>query len=84
MSTKIDRRELLIFLNKHKIETRLFFAGNITKQPAYKNVDFAVYEALNNTDNITRQGFWLGIHPGITEKMIDYVIEVLNEFLKGI
>lgn len=84
MSTKIDRRELLIFLNKHKIETRLFFAGNITKQPAYKNVDFAVYEALNNTNNITRQGFWLGIHPGITEKMIDYVIEVLDEFLKGI
>ncbi len=82
-STKIDRRELLIFLSKHKIETRLFFAGNITKQPAYKNVNFAVCETLKNTDNITEHGFWLGVHPGITEEMIDYVIEIIYKFLKG-
>lgn len=78
---EINRRELLVYLAEHKIDTRLFFAGNITKQPAYKNTDFKVSGKLENTDMVAENGFWLGIHPGITEEMIDYVTEIFQEFL---
>lgn len=77
----VDREELLRFLDARKIGTRLMFAGNILKQPAYRNVDFRVVGDLTNTDIIMRRSFWVGVFPGLTEPMLDYVADSILEFI---
>ena len=79
----VDREELLRFLESRKIGTRLLFAGNILKQPAYKNVDFRIVGDLINTDMVMRRSFWVGVYPGLTKPMLDYVIESITDFLNG-
>ena len=76
------RLELTTYLEEHNIGTRLFFAGNLTKQPAYKNEEFIVFEDLDNTDIIMKNTFWIGLWPGITEEMILYVVETFGQFIK--
>jgi len=82
-SHPIDREDLLRFLDSRKIGTRLLFAGNILKQPAYKDVDFRVVGNLTNTDIIMKRSFWVGVYPGLTKPMLDYVIESISEFMSG-
>lgn len=77
----IDREELLRFLDSRKIGTRLMFAGNILKQPAYRGVDFRVVGDLTNTDIVMRRSFWVGVYPGLSEPMLDYVADSILEFL---
>jgi CDP-6-deoxy-D-xylo-4-hexulose-3-dehydrase len=77
----VNREELLRFLDSKKIGTRLMFAGNILKQPAYKNVDFRVVGDLTNTDIVMMRTFWVGVYPGLTEPMLDYVVENIIEFM---
>lgn len=77
----VDREELLRFLDSRKIGTRLMFAGNIMKQPAYRNVDFRVVGDLTNTDIVMRRTFWVGVYPGLTEPMLDYVADSISEFV---
>jgi CDP-6-deoxy-D-xylo-4-hexulose-3-dehydrase len=79
----VDREELLRFLDSRKIGTRLLFAGNILKQPAYKNVDFRVVGELTNTDIVMKRSFWVGVYPGLTKPMLDYVIESISDFMTG-
>ena len=80
---KVNREELLRFLEKRKIGTRLLFAGNILKQPAYKNIDFRVVGELKNTDIVMSRSFWVGVYPGLTNSMLDYVIESISDFMAG-
>jgi CDP-6-deoxy-D-xylo-4-hexulose-3-dehydrase len=82
-SHPVNREELLRFLDSRKIGTRLLFAGNILKQPAYKNVDFRVVGDLTNTDIVMRRSFWVGVYPGLTRPMLDYVIESISDFMTG-
>ena len=77
-----NREELLRFLEKRRIGTRLMFAGNITRQPAYSNVDFRIVGDLSNSDIVMRRSFWLGVYPGLTHQMLDYVIESVAEFME--
>jgi len=77
----VDREELLRFLDQRKIGTRLMFAGNILKQPAYRNVDFRVVGDLTNTDTIMRRSFWVGVYPGLSTEMLDFVCDSILEFL---
>lgn len=79
----VIREELLRFLDSRKIGTRLLFAGNILKQPAYKNVDFRVVGDLVNTDIVMKRSFWVGVYPGLTKPMLDYVIETISDFMSG-
>jgi CDP-4-dehydro-6-deoxyglucose reductase, E1 len=79
----VNREDLLRFLDSRKIGTRLLFAGNITKQPAYKNVDFRVVGDLTNTDVVMTRSFWVGVYPGLTTQMMDYVIESITDFMAG-
>ena len=79
----VDREDLLRFLDSQKIGTRLLFAGNITKQPAYKNVDFRVVGDLTNTDIVMTRSFWIGVYPGLTTEMLDYVISSISDFMTG-
>jgi CDP-6-deoxy-D-xylo-4-hexulose-3-dehydrase len=77
----VNREELLRFLDSRKIGTRLMFAGNIMKQPAYRNVDFRVVGDLTNTDIVMRRTFWVGVYPGLTEPMLDYIADSITEFV---
>jgi CDP-6-deoxy-D-xylo-4-hexulose-3-dehydrase len=82
-SHPVNREDLLRFLDSRKIGTRLLFAGNILKQPAYKNVDFRVVGDLTNTDIVMKRSFWVGVYPGLTRPMLDYVIESISDFMTG-
>jgi len=79
------RKEFLEYLEKNKIGTRLLFAGNMIKQPAFTNnqINYRVFGELKNTDNIMMDTFWIGIYPGITEDKLDYVIKVIDRFFGG-
>jgi CDP-6-deoxy-D-xylo-4-hexulose-3-dehydrase len=78
----VDREELLRFLDSRKIGTRLMFAGNILKQPAYRDVDFRVVGDLTNTDIVMRRSFWVGVYPGLTASMLDFVADSIIEFVE--
>jgi CDP-6-deoxy-D-xylo-4-hexulose-3-dehydrase len=77
----VDREELLRFLDSRKIGTRLLFAGNLLKQPAYRNTDFRVVGDLTNTDIVMKRTFWVGTYPGLTGEMLDYIAESISEFM---
>lgn len=82
-SKKIKRYDLLKHLENKKIGTRLLFGGNITKQPYFKNLKYRIASNLTVTNNIMDNTFWIGVYPGIDSEMQNYVIEVLENFLKN-
>jgi CDP-6-deoxy-D-xylo-4-hexulose-3-dehydrase len=77
----VNREELLRFLDNRRIGTRLMFAGNIVRQPAYLDVDFRIVGNLANTDVAMRRSFWVGVYPGLTQPMLDYIADSIIEFL---
>jgi CDP-6-deoxy-D-xylo-4-hexulose-3-dehydrase len=77
----VDREDLLRFLDSRLIGTRLMFAGNILRQPAYRNVDFRVVGDLTNTDIVMRRTFWVGVYPGLTAPMLDFIADSIIEFV---
>ena len=77
----VNREELLRFLDERKIGTRLLFAGNVLKQPAYRNVDARVVGDLTNTDIVMTRTFWVGIHPQLAEAQLDYIADSIIEFV---
>ena len=77
-----NREELLRFLDSRKIGTRLLFAGNLTRQPAYKDVDWRIVGDLTNTDIVMKRTFWVGTYPGLTPVMLDYIIASISEFME--
>jgi CDP-4-dehydro-6-deoxyglucose reductase, E1 len=77
---KVSRAELIQHLDQHKIGTRLLFAGNLTKQPYFKEQNYRVVGELENTDKIMAQTFWVGIYPGISEEMMGYISAKLTDF----
>ncbi|ATM88380.1 lipopolysaccharide biosynthesis protein RfbH [Yersinia massiliensis] len=76
----VKRVDLLKFLDQHKIGTRLLFAGNLTRQPYFHDVEFRVVGELTNTDRTMNQTFWLGVQPSLGQEHFDYVGEKLEEF----
>jgi CDP-4-dehydro-6-deoxyglucose reductase, E1 len=70
-----SRNRVIHELEKRKIATRLLFGGNLVRQPAYRNVAHRIAAPLTNTDFIMNQVFWIGVFPGITPAMLEYVLE---------
>jgi len=79
-SSGVQRVDLLKFLDQHKIGTRLLFAGNLTRQPYFKNVEYRITGELVNTDRTMNQTFWLGVQPALGQEHFDFVGEKLEEF----
>ena len=77
----INREELLRHLDSRLIGTRLMFAGNILRQPGYRDIPRRVVGNLENADRIMRRSFWLGVYPGLTKPMLEYVVENILEFI---
>lgn len=82
-SARISRDDFVRKLNEAKIATRLLFAGNILRQPAFIDTPRKVVGTLENTDKIMKDTFWVGVWPGITDEMIDYMIEMIREIDSG-
>lgn len=79
----IDRLALTQHLESRRIGTRLLFGGNLMKQPAYEGLPRRIVGSLDNADIITTNTFWIGVHPGLDDARIDYMIESLREFVVG-
>lgn len=76
----VNRVDLLRFMDQNKIGSRLLFAGNLTKQPYFKGVEYRVVGDLTNTDITMNNTFWIGIYPGLGQEHFEYVAEKLEEF----
>lgn len=76
----VNRLDLLRYLDDKKIGSRLLFAGNLTKQPYFKDVEYRVVGTLTNTDITMNNTFWLGIFPALKKEHFEFVAEKLEEF----
>lgn len=76
-----SRKDLVSFLEERKIRTRRLFAGNLTRHPAYEDQHFRVVGELTNSDVTTEGTFWIGVYPGITTEMTDYMVSSIREFV---
>lgn len=74
----LNREKVVTYLEAHRVGTRLLFAGNLTKQPAYKNVNFRIHSKLSATDEIMARTFWIGVHPALDDARISYMLEQLE------
>ena len=77
-----SRNALMDFLNAKKIATRQLFGGNLIRQPAYAGLNYRVVGDLHNSDRVMNQAFWIGVYPGLTPAMLDYVLESINEIAR--
>jgi len=75
-----NRLDLSRFLDQRKIGTRLLFAGNLTRQPYFKDVEYRIAEPLTNTDVIMSQTLWVGIYPGLDIEQLDYIAESFEAY----
>jgi CDP-6-deoxy-D-xylo-4-hexulose-3-dehydrase len=80
-NVNFKRVELLKFYDDRKIATRLLFGGNITLQPAYQNIELGKSKDFPIANQIVNNTFWLGVYPGLTKEMLDFVIKSTSEFL---
>jgi CDP-6-deoxy-D-xylo-4-hexulose-3-dehydrase len=81
--TGVTRDELVAALERAKVQTRMLFAGNIVRQPAFDRMresgeGYRVVGELTSTDRIMRDAFWIGVYPGMTEEMLGYMASVIR------
>ena len=74
-------------LERMGVQTRRLFAGNLTKHPCFDEMrrtgeGYRIVGTLENTDIVMERGFWIGVYPGMTDEMLDYMIECLHTILK--
>ena len=78
----VNRDKLVQYLNANKIGTRLLFAGNLLKQPAYMDINHRVVGDLKNSNKVMKYIFWIGVYPGINENHIEFVYKVFKKYFK--
>ena len=79
-----DKNKVVNYLEDHGIQTRMLFAGNMIRHPCFDSIrgDFSKYRIVGdlvNTDNVVNNTFWIGVYPGMTDEMIDYMINILSK-----
>lgn len=81
--TGLDRNTVTKYIESKNIQTRLLFSGNIVKQPCFNEIRgteaYRVIGDLHNSDFVVSNTFWVGVYPGMTDKMIDYIAQVIKE-----
>ena len=77
------RDEVTLHLEQNKIATRLLFAGNLTRQPAYRNIEKRVIGDLPNSDFAMNNVFWIGLYPGLDRTRIDYMLSVFGRLKRA-
>ena len=83
-SKKINRNNLVKYLNNYNIGTRLMFAGNIIKQPYLKDLNYRIVGNLKNSDKIMNDSFWVGIYPGLKKSNINYISKILHQYIASL
>ncbi len=83
----IDRNTVVPFIEEHGIQTRMLFAGNLIKHPCFDEMrrskeGYRVVDDLVNTDRIMRDTFWVGVYPGMTDEMLDYMARIVRKAIK--
>ena len=78
----VDRNKVVQYMEDHGIQTRMLFAGNLTKHPCFDEMraageGYRIVGKLENTDRIMKDTFWIGVYPGMTDEMIDYMAKTL-------
>jgi len=81
------RNELAKFIEDNKVQTRTFFAGNMIKHPCFDEmrktgIGYRIVGSLENSDRVLNNSFWVGVYPGMTDEMIDRIVEVVSEGVK--
>jgi CDP-6-deoxy-D-xylo-4-hexulose-3-dehydrase len=76
----VKRVDVTKFLDSHKIGSRLLFAGNLLKQPYFKDIEYRVVGDLTHTDKTMNDTFWIGVQPALNEEHLEFVVEKLEEF----
>lgn len=83
---KLNRDMLTRFLEEHNIQTRLLFSGNFIKHPCFDAIRnssaYRVVGDLKNSDFITENTFWIGVYPGMTNEMLDYMSDMIHKFIR--
>ena len=80
----IDKNKVVQYIEEHSVQTRMLFAGNIVKQPCFDELrkfgtGYRIIGDLKVTDYIMENTFWIGVYPGMTDEMIDYIIKIIKE-----
>jgi len=83
-NVSFSRNDMVVFLESHKIATRMLFGGNLTKQPAYRAIKHRVAGNLNNTDLVMNNLFWVGVYPGITADRRKYIFRIFDRFFRNL
>lgn len=83
----VDRNQVVQYIESKGVQTRMLFAGNLTKHPCFDqmreaNEGFRIVGELTNTDRIMADTFWVGVYPGMTDEMIDYMAKVIKEAVR--
>lgn len=83
----VDRNALVQYIEDHGVQTRMLFAGNLTKHPCFDEMrkekeGYRVVGDLTNTDRIMNESFWVGLYPGMSEKKIDYMAKVIRNYFE--
>lgn len=81
-NSPLNRNQIVQALNENKIGTRLLFGGNLLRQPAFAGTPRRVAGDLANTDIVMNDTFWIGVWPGLTIPMLDYMIESIHKLLE--
>ena len=85
----IDRNKVVQYLEEHRVQTRMLFAGNLIKHPCFDEMrkygeGYRVIGDLQNTDRIMSDTFWVGVYPGMTDDMIDYMAKIIKDAVRSI